>query len=89
MRLVRWLLMAHDRAEGDELALTQEFLSIMLGVHRPSVTIAAGILQRAGLISHSINGRITILDRARLETAACECYGAVVRRFASVMGSAF
>ncbi len=88
-RLVRWLLMAHDRADGDELALTQDFMAMMLGVHRPSVTISAGILQRAGLISHARSGRVTILDRTRLEAASCECYAAVVRRFARVMGPDF
>ena len=85
-RLARWLLMAHDRADGDDLALTQDFMAMMLGVHRPGVTVSAGILQRAGLISHSKLGRVTILDRERLEGAACECYAAVVRRFSPVMG---
>jgi CRP-like cAMP-binding protein len=86
-RLARWLLMAHDRGDSDELALTQEFMAIMLGVHRPSVTVSAGILQRAGFISYSRGGKVTIIDRAGLEGAACECYSAVVRRFATVMGS--
>lgn len=88
-RLVRWLLMAHDRADGDELALTQDFMAMMLGVHRPSVTISAGILQRANLISHSKNGRIKILDRIGLEAAACECYNTVGRRYTAILGPNF
>jgi len=80
-RLARWLLMAQDRFDSDELPLTHDLLSLMLGVHRPSITIIAGILQRAGLIRYR-SGQITILDRIGLEAAACECYGAVVRRAA-------
>jgi CRP-like cAMP-binding protein len=86
-RLARWLLVARDRAEGDELPLTQDFVAMMLGVHRPSVTVTAGILQRAGLIRYA-NGHITILDRPSLEAAACECHGAVRRRFAALLGQA-
>lgn len=84
-RLARWLLMAHDRVDGDELHLTQDFIAMMLGVHRPSITVTAGILQRAGLIRYSA-GRITILDRASLEAAACECYAAVRQRFEAILG---
>ena len=76
-RLARWLLMAHDRTIGDELPFTQEFLALMLCVHRPRVTFAARVLQTAGLIRYAA-GTITVLDRPALE-AACECYGAVVR----------
>ncbi len=83
-RLARWLLMAHDRADGDELPLTQEFVAMMLGVHRPSISVTAGILQRAGLIRYS-GGRITVLGREALEDASCECYGAVRRRFAALL----
>jgi CRP-like cAMP-binding protein len=72
-RLARWLLMCHDRMESDELPLTQEFISHMLGNRRASVGSAAGGLQQAGLIRYS-RGRITILDRAKLEKFACECY---------------
>jgi CRP-like cAMP-binding protein len=75
-RLARWLLMAHDRADGDTLALTQEFLAIMLAVRRPGVTVAMGTLQAAGLLSHS-RAQVRILDRPGLEAAACECYGRV------------
>jgi CRP-like cAMP-binding protein len=72
-RMSRWLLMTHDRVEGNEFTLTQEFLAQMLGVARPTVNIAGATLQRAGFIRYT-RGRITILDRANLETAACECY---------------
>ncbi|MCA1593690.1 MAG: Crp/Fnr family transcriptional regulator [Acidobacteria bacterium] len=72
-RLARWLLMTHDRVEGDELRLTQEFLSHMLGVRREAVTPAAGALQKQKLISYS-RGHVTILDRAGLEAASCDCY---------------
>jgi CRP-like cAMP-binding protein len=72
-RLARWLLLVHDRVPGDELSLTQEFLSEMLGVRRPSVSLAASTLQHAGLINYRW-GRITVLDREGLERAACEDY---------------
>ena len=84
-RLARWLLMAHDRADGDELPLTQDFMAMMLGVHRPSITVTAGILQRAGLIRYS-GGRVTVIDRLSLEAACCECHGAVRRRFQALLG---
>ncbi|SHI99286.1 cAMP-binding domain of CRP or a regulatory subunit of cAMP-dependent protein kinases [Roseomonas rosea] len=84
-RFARWLLMVHDRVDGDEMSLTQEFIAVMLSVHRPSVTVAAGILQRAGLIRYAA-GRVTMLDRPGLEAVCCECYGAVRRRFETVMG---
>ena len=72
-RCARWLLMTHDRVQGDSFELTQEFLSYMLGVHRPAVTLAAGLLQRAGFI-HYTRGHITVTDRAGLESASCCCY---------------
>jgi CRP-like cAMP-binding protein len=72
-RLARWLLMAHDRVGRNEFPLTQEFVAMMLGVARPTVTIIAGTLQKAGLITYR-RGRIAIVDREKLETAACECY---------------
>jgi CRP-like cAMP-binding protein len=72
-RMARWLLMCHDRLEGDTLALTHDFLAQMLGVRRPTVTLAAGMLQKAGLIRYS-RGVVTILDRPRLEELSCECH---------------
>jgi CRP-like cAMP-binding protein len=72
-RCCRWLLRAHDRVEGDTFRLSHEYLAIMLGTRRPTVTIAAGILQKAGFIRYS-KGRMTIVDRAGLESASCECY---------------
>jgi len=67
-RCARWLLMTHDRVEGDVLLLKQQFLAEMLGVHRPAVTLAAGALQKAGIIRYS-RGKVTVLDRAALESA--------------------
>lgn len=78
-RCARWLLMSHDRVGSDEIPLTQEFLAQMLGVRRPGVTVAIGILERAGLIGHA-RGRIYIIDRPALERASCECYRAVKNR---------
>jgi CRP-like cAMP-binding protein len=75
-RLCRWLLMCHDRVERDELQMTQEFISNVLGGRRETVTVAAGRLQDAGLIRYS-RGHITIVDRKGLEATACECYPAV------------
>lgn len=77
-RLARWLLMSADRIGSNSLPLTQEFLAQMLGTRRSSVTVAAGILQKAGLIAHS-RGDVKIIDRPLLEEAACECYG-IMRR---------
>jgi CRP-like cAMP-binding protein len=77
-RCARWLLMAHDRAGTDSFQLTQEFLAELLGIQRPSVTIVARTLQKAGLIRYS-RGLIAITDRQGLEEAACECYGMVRR----------
>jgi CRP-like cAMP-binding protein len=78
-RCARWLLMSHDRVAGDEIPLTQEFLAQMLGVRRPGVTVAIGILERAGLIAHA-RGRIQVIDRQGLEAASCECYQAIRKR---------
>lgn len=75
-RLCRWLLLSHDRVKADELLMTQEFISNMLGGRRESVTVAAGRLQDAGLIHYS-RGHISILDRKGLEASVCECYQVV------------
>jgi CRP-like cAMP-binding protein len=72
-RLARWLLMARDRMGSDDFPLTQEFAAMMLGASRPTVTIVASTLQKAGLITYH-RGHVTIVDRRRLEAAACECY---------------
>lgn len=82
-RLARWLLMAHDRVGSNEFPLTQEFVAMMLGVSRPAVTIVAGTLQGAGLITYR-RGQVAILDRERLESASCECYRVVTRLLGSV-----
>ncbi len=84
-RCARWLLLTHDRAGEDTFLLTQEFLGYMLGVTRPSVTIAAGALQHAGLIGYH-RGVVTILDRPGLEAAACECYATIRDEFARLLG---
>jgi len=78
-RLARWLLMSQDRVGGEVVPLTQEFLSHMLGTRRASVTVAAGILQKAGLIKYS-RGIVTIVNRSRLEEVACECYDIISRQ---------
>jgi len=79
-RLARWLLMAQDRAGSDLLPLTHEFLAEMLGSRRSTVTVAAGALQRAGLIEYS-RGRVKILDRTGLANSACECYEITKQQF--------
>jgi CRP-like cAMP-binding protein len=72
-RLARWLLMTHDQVRTKEFHQTHEFLSHMLGTDRSEVTIAAGILRKAGLISY-LRGKVKIVDRTGLEEASCECY---------------
>jgi CRP-like cAMP-binding protein len=84
-RLARWLLAAHDRSGVPELSLTQDLIAIMLGVRRSTVSLAAGTLQRDGIIQYQ-HGRITIEDRPGLEAAACECYGAVVGEYRKLLG---
>lgn len=83
-RLARWLLMAQDRMESNELPLTQESISQMLGCRRSGVTVAAGALQEVGLIRYS-RGRITILDRHGLENTCCECYGVLRDEFVRLL----
>jgi len=79
-RCARWLLMTHDRVEGDEFPLTHEFLAFMLGVRRAGVTVAMRALQDAGVVQYS-RGRVQIVDRSGLEAASCECYGVVRTHF--------
>jgi CRP-like cAMP-binding protein len=78
-RLARWLLMSQDRLGGDVVPLTQEFLAHMLGTRRASVTVAAGILQKAGFITYN-RGSVRIDDRSGLEDAACECYASITQQ---------
>jgi CRP-like cAMP-binding protein len=75
-RCARWLLMTHDRVGMNEFPLTHEFLALMLGVRRAGVTVAAGVLQKAGFIEYK-HGRIRIVDRCGLEGASCLCYGII------------
>jgi CRP-like cAMP-binding protein len=79
-RCCRWLLMVHDRVHQDEFELSHEFLAMMLGATRPTVTVVAGSLQKAGLIRYK-HARITMLDRKGLEKASCECYSSVKEQF--------
>jgi CRP-like cAMP-binding protein len=85
-RCARWLLMTHDRVGHDAIPLTQEFLAIMLGVRRSSVTLAASALQRAGLITYR-RGKITILDRHGLEDASCSCYATIQASYDRLLGA--
>jgi len=85
-RAARWLLMSEDRVGRNQFDLTQEFLAEMLGVRRPGVTVAMGVLEKAGLIAHG-RGNITVLDRAGLEKVACECYRAIKDRQTELFGA--
>lgn len=82
-RCPRWLLMTHDRVGRDDFHLSQEFLAIMLGVRRQSVTVVAGALQTAGLIGYK-HGHVRVLNRKGLEAASCECYALIRRQFDSM-----
>lgn len=84
-RFAKWILMCHDRVPGDEIAITQEFLADMLGVHRPSVSLIARSFQQLGLIRYN-RGLINVVDRTGLEEASCECYAVVRKRFEQTMG---
>jgi CRP-like cAMP-binding protein len=84
-RMYCWLLMSHDRVGPNEFPLTQEFLAQILGVRRPTVTAVAGVLQKTGLISCH-RGRMTVLDRKRLEAASCECYRVVNKELDRLLG---
>lgn len=84
-RLARWLLTSADRSETEQLMLTQEFLAQMLGSRRSTVTVAAGELQRRGMIDYK-RGKIQISDRPKLEGVACECYSIVKSAYERVLG---
>jgi CRP-like cAMP-binding protein len=86
-RLSRWLLMRHDRIGTDEFAITHEFLGQMLGSRRATVTRSAAILQAAGVITYH-RGRVTIVDRAGLESMSCECYGVIKAELEGVVQKA-
>jgi CRP-like cAMP-binding protein len=79
-RCCRWLLMTHDRVRSDQFDLSHEFMAILLGATRPTVSVVAGNLQKAGLIRYK-HARITIVDRKGLEAASCECYGTIKAEF--------
>ena len=85
-RLARWLLMTQDRVHEATFPLTQEFIAQMLGVRRPTVSLAAGMLAKAGMISY-VRGRMTILSRSGLEEASCECYRVIRGEFERLVGS--
>jgi len=78
-RLARWLLMTQDRVDSGSLPITHDFLATMLGTDRPTVSLAAGVLQKKGLIEYT-RGAVKIVNRTKLEDAACECYG-VIRQY--------
>ena len=84
-RCARWLFLVHDRVDGDEFRLTHEFLAVMIAARRPSVTVALGVLQRAGALDYQ-RGQMRILDRATLERAACECYAIIAAEYARLLG---
>jgi len=86
-RFARWMLVTHDRVRGQEFFLTHEFLAEMLGAQRPSVSVVAAAFQKAGVLQYS-RGHVKILDRARLEADACECYACVRQQFKRVLGIA-
>ena len=84
-RLARWLLIAHDSAGTDEFAMAQDAMAVMLGVRRPGVSLAAGVMQKAGLIQYA-RGRMAVTDRPGLEDASCGCYRAARRERARLLG---
>ncbi len=86
-RCARWLLLTHDRVNSDKIALTHEYLSMMLGARRSGVTKAAATLQQAGLIRYT-RGHIVILNRQGLEQASCECYAVSREQFGPLLGVA-
>ena len=86
-RCARWLLQTHDRVGRESFYLTQEFLAQMLGVRRPTVSVAAAMLEEQGLIDY-VRGHITIVDRGGLEAASCECYRIIQREFEQLLRNA-
>jgi CRP-like cAMP-binding protein len=85
-RAARWLRMTYDRVQSETFPLTQEFMAQMLGVRRPTVSLAAGMLAKAGLI-HYVRGQMTVLDPEGLRQAACECYGIITGEFERLTGA--
>ncbi|MGA7629595.1 MAG: Crp/Fnr family transcriptional regulator [Terriglobales bacterium] len=83
-RLARWLLMTQDRVTSGSLRITHDFLATMLGTDRPSVSLAAGVLQKKGFIEYT-RGAVKIVNRKKLEASACECYG-VIRQYDGELG---
>ncbi len=83
-RLARWLLMTQDRVESGSLPITHDFLATMLGTDRPTVTVAAGVLQKKKLIAYT-RGAVEIVNRKKLENSACECYG-IIRQYEGELG---
>ncbi len=87
-RLCRWLKMTHNRVSGDQFPVRHEFLAYMLGVHRPSVSIAANILKKAGLIKYDY-GRMQVLDPKGLAEGACECYTTMEKQIEAIFNQPF
>ena len=86
-RLSRWLFLAQDRTQSDVLEFTQEFLGMMLGARRTTVTVIAGVLQRSGLIEYQ-RGKVRIINRENLEAAACDCYQVTKELYANLYAEA-
>jgi CRP-like cAMP-binding protein len=84
-RLSRWLLMSQDRVQSDQFEITQEFLGQMLGARRSTVSVSAGILQRAGLVKYT-RGHVTIVDREGLKAVSCECYAVIKSQLDRISG---
>jgi CRP-like cAMP-binding protein len=83
-RLSRWLLMTQDRVDSESLPITHDFLATMLGTDRPSVTTAAGVLQKKKIIEYT-RGAVQIVSRKKLEDSACECYG-IIQQYNGQLG---
>jgi CRP-like cAMP-binding protein len=85
-RLACWILFVHDRIDGDRVAMTHEFISLMLGVRRSGVTLAVKTLEKAGAIRQG-NGHVDVVDREALEAASCECYGVVCTQYKELLAA--